>query len=133
MLSIGMLAKRTATHAPTIRYYEKIGLLERPARRHSGHRTYTERDVQRLKFIRRCRAYNLSLNDTRKLVTLYKDGSGPCSEARFMAEKHLKSIRAQIVELRRLEQDLSRFIGGCADSCANGIASDCTMFDELNR
>lgn len=133
MLSIGMLAKRTATRAPTIRYYEKIGLLQPPARRQSGHRTYSESDVRRLQFIRRCRSYSLSLEETRKLMTLYQDGGGGCSQARSLAEEHLDNIRAQITELRRLEQDLKRFIGDCAEQCADGSASNCTIFDELNR
>ncbi len=35
---IGTLARRTGTSAPTIRYYEQIGLLPRPDRRESGQR-----------------------------------------------------------------------------------------------
>jgi DNA-binding transcriptional MerR regulator len=54
-LRIGTLTRRTGTNAPTIRYYEDIGLLPRPHRRLGGQRAYAEEDVTRLTFIRRCR------------------------------------------------------------------------------
>jgi DNA-binding transcriptional MerR regulator len=56
-LRIGALARRTGTTAPTIRYYEEIGLLHRAGRHSGGHRVYSEEDVRRLFFIRRCREF----------------------------------------------------------------------------
>jgi DNA-binding transcriptional MerR regulator len=38
-MKIGVLAERTGTNPPTIRYYEEIGLLPRPGRRDGGQRT----------------------------------------------------------------------------------------------
>jgi hypothetical protein len=47
-LKIGALAERTGTNAPTIRYYEQIGLLPRADRRDGGQRTYGKEDARRL-------------------------------------------------------------------------------------
>jgi DNA-binding transcriptional MerR regulator len=55
-LSIGALAERTSTSAPTIRYYEGIGLLRPADRQTGGQRIYRDEDATRLAFIRRCRA-----------------------------------------------------------------------------
>ncbi len=47
-LKIGALAELTGTNAPTIRYYESIGLLPCPDRRDGGQRTYGDVDMKRL-------------------------------------------------------------------------------------
>ena len=44
-LKIGALARLTHTSAPTIRYYEEIGLLPPAARHDSGPRCYGASDV----------------------------------------------------------------------------------------
>src|SRR3990167_3038283 len=56
-LKIGGLAERTGTNAPTIRYYEEIGLLPRADRQDGGQRRYGVEDVKRLTLIRRCRDF----------------------------------------------------------------------------
>ena len=54
-LRIGELAARTGLTAPTIRYYEQLGLLPGGARPPRSHRIYTEADVARLALLRRLR------------------------------------------------------------------------------
>lgn len=56
-MRIGILAERTATTVPTVRYYEQIGLLRPAIRQNGGQRTYDHEDVRRLTFIRRCRKF----------------------------------------------------------------------------
>ena len=79
---IGELAERTRTNAPTIRYYEQIGLLPRPDRQEGNQRRYADADVRRLTFIRRCRDFGFSIDQVRALVTLVADRSRSCLEAR---------------------------------------------------
>lgn len=55
-LNIGELGRRTGTNVETFRYYERIGILEPPARTAAGYRSYRADDVQRLSFVRRARA-----------------------------------------------------------------------------
>jgi DNA-binding transcriptional MerR regulator len=61
-LKIGALAAQTGTNAPTIRYYEEIGLLQRAHRRPGGQRVYGDADIKRLTFIRRCREFGFSID-----------------------------------------------------------------------
>ena len=49
-LKIGSLADRTGTNPPTIRYYEKIGLLRSADRQAGGQRVYGDADVKQLTF-----------------------------------------------------------------------------------
>jgi DNA-binding transcriptional MerR regulator len=78
-LTIGALAERTGCNPPTIRYYEEIGLLPRPGRRASGHRTYSDEDLRRLTFSRRCRDFGFPVGQVRALVTLTETSDRDCA------------------------------------------------------
>jgi len=70
-MRIGVLAERTGTSVPTIRYYEEIGLLRQVARR-GGQRIYDHEDAHRLAFIRRCRDFDFSIPEIRSLLSLMR-------------------------------------------------------------
>lgn len=118
-MRIGILAERTGTTAPTIRFYEEIGLL-RPAARAGGQRTYDHEDVRRLAFIRRCRDFGFSIEEIRALLSLIHN-RGSCTEARKLAEGHLAALRRKLAEL------LAALVAECAVSCDNGAAPDCVI------
>jgi DNA-binding transcriptional MerR regulator len=71
-LRIGALAEHTGTSAPTIRYYEEIGLLRAAPRQAGNQRVYGRDDVERLTFIRRCREFDFSIEQVRTLVGLLR-------------------------------------------------------------
>src|SRR6478672_12961087 len=93
---IGALAERTGTNAPTIRYYEEIGLLKAAIRQGGGQRTYGEADVRRLTFIRRCREFGFSVEQVRSLVGLLEDRERSCMHAREVAVQHLADVRSKL-------------------------------------
>ena len=97
------MAERTGCNVPTIRYYEEIGLLPRAARKASGHRVYSDADMRRLLFIRRCRDFGFSIEQVRALVGLMDEGSRDCMEARDLAQEHLDTVREKIREMKALE------------------------------
>jgi DNA-binding transcriptional MerR regulator len=130
-LKIGALARSTGTSAPTIRYYESIGLLPRPARRGGGQRSYGDADVRRLTFIRRCREFGFPIDRVRTLVALVQDRERSCLEARDLAQKHLDAVRAKLTELRALERSIAAFVPSCEQSCAGGPGPDCVILEDL--
>src|SRR5579859_4522068 len=97
-LKIGALAARTGVNAPTIRYYEDIGLLPPPSRQQGGQRSYDIADVRRLTFIRRCRDFGFSIEQVRDLVALMRERTRSCSEARDLTVAHLRDVRARLAE-----------------------------------
>ena len=131
-IKIGLLAKRTGTNAPTIRYYEEIGLLPK-ARRSGVQRFYSDGDVARLTFIRRCRDFGFSIAQVRVLVALVQDRDRSCMEARDLEEVHVSAMRAKIRELRALERTMVSFIESCDESCAGGPGPDCVILEDLAR
>lgn len=120
----------TRTTAPTIRYYEKVGLLPNP-RRVGGQRRYDGDDVRRLTFIRRCRDFGFPVEQVRSLVELAQDVDRSCLEARDLAETHLAAVHAKLAELQALETNIVRLIEAAKDDCAGGPGSECAVLEQL--
>jgi DNA-binding transcriptional MerR regulator len=132
-LKIGDLAERTGTSAPTIRYYEQIGLLRRAPRQGGGQRVYSRDDVDRLTFIRRCREFDFSIEQVKALVAIMHDPNSSCMDARDMAAEHLTGVRAKMRDLKALERSLVVFVKACNTSCAGGPGPECVILDDLAR
>ena len=59
--------------APTIRYYEQIGLLPAPPRSEGNRRQYDTDDLRRLAFIRHTRELGFEIDAIRALLPLQDD------------------------------------------------------------
>lgn len=112
--TIGMLAKRAGVNVETIRFYQRRGLLAEPDRPLRGVRRYTDRDAQRVRFIKQGQKQGFSLDELMELLSL-EDGQH-CREARDIAMKKLASIRERIEGLRTMEKALSGLIESCSQN-----------------
>lgn len=130
-MRIGELARHTHTNAPTIRYYEEIGLLPAPARHDGGQRSYGDDDRRRLTFIRQCREFGFPIEQVRSLVKLTEDGDRSCMEARSIAQNHLEAVREKLTELKGLERTLADFIKRCDAVCCGGPGPDCVILKDM--
>jgi DNA-binding transcriptional MerR regulator len=126
-LKIGRLAEVTRTTAPTIRYYEQIGLLPCPQRQDGGQRTYDESDVTRLTFIRQCREFGFAIEQSRDLLALFVDRNRDCRNARPVVRNHLAAVRRKLRELKALERSLTELVASSESLCAGGPGPDCTI------
>ena len=83
---IGILSKRSGVNIESIRYYERVDLLRKPARSTGGYRLYRSGDIDRLCFIRRARDLGFSLDEIRRLlelgVSLEPQGLGEADDRR---------------------------------------------------
>ena len=119
------MAERTGTTVATIRYYEQVGLL-RAVARSGGQRIYDDEDERRLAFIRRCREFDLSIEEIRALLSLMHRRES-CTEARKLAERHLIALRRKLASLAALERSIASLITECAASCDGGAAPGCVI------
>jgi len=131
-LTIGIMSARTQCSVPTIRYYEKIGLLPTPDRASNGHRYYREDDLRRLTFIKRCRDFGFAIEQVRGLADLFEDGDRACIEVRDMAQARLDEVRTRLAEMRELEASLAAFVCSCNEACSGGMTKDCVIIDDLS-
>lgn len=114
-MQIGALAKASGVNIETIRYYEKSGLLPAPRRSTNGYRQYSPQHLQRLIFIRHCRALDISLADIQQLLALLAHPEADCTEVDQLIEAHLIQVRQRLQNLQGLEQQLMQLRQGCHD------------------
>ena len=114
-LSIGELARLGECRIDTIRYYERIGLLPKPARSDGGQRRYSEAEARQLLFIRRLRDLWFSLNEIERFLGIVRRQSYGCSEFKKIAEARTAEIHRKIAELRRLGRRLAEMSAHCED------------------
>jgi DNA-binding transcriptional MerR regulator len=129
-LTIGELAKLTSLSRPTIRYYESVGVIPAPVRGGSGrYRRYQPSDVQRLRFVRRARDLDFSLDSIRQLLALAEaDPNAPCDNAEHIARDHIADIDQRLAELSAMRRELAHLIDGCDGRAGR---ARCTLLNSL--
>lgn len=105
-MQIRIVAERTGLNAPTIRYYESIGLLPEPERLPNGYRDYSEEDVARLQFVAGARTLDFLLDDIGEILALRDRREAPCRIVLDLLREKEKGIARRITELKRLRGEL---------------------------
>lgn len=98
-LTIREFAAQTGVSLHTLRYYEKIGLIDPVRRAANGHRSYSEADLRRVDFLKRLRATGMSISEMQYYVKLFHMGDETLAERRKMLEDHRAAVQAQIESL----------------------------------
>ncbi len=125
---IGELAKATGVDVETIRYYEKAQLLSAPARSDNGYRAYTQAHLERLSFIRHCRALDMPLADVLRLLSFADNPQLDCGEINLLVDAQLAKVRARLASMQALERQLVALREQCS---APHTASECGILHEL--
>lgn len=127
-LTIGALATATATKIETIRYYERIGLLPKPARTPGNYRAYDQTHLARLSFVRRARDLGFSIDAVRDLLRLDDQKRRQCSSVGPIANKHLAEVERKIADLNALRRELRRLM----NQCESGAITGCRVIETLS-
>ncbi len=128
-LTIGQVARQAGIGVETVRFYEREGLLQEPARRESGYRQYPEDVVARLRFIRRAKELGFSLKEIKELLALRVDPSTTCREVKEQAESKIAHIEGKIASLVRMKEALVKLATVCR---GRGPTSECPILDALD-
>ncbi len=83
----------------TLRYYERIGLLDPVPRALNGHRRYRELDIKRLDFLKRVKATGMGIKEMLYYVELFRQGDSTITERREILEVHREKVREQRAQL----------------------------------
>jgi len=127
-MRIGELAAQAGVDVQTVRYYEREGLIDAPARTASGYRRYAPVHLERLNFIRHCRSLDMALSDVKRLLALSRDQSVSCEDVNGLVRAHLGRIRAKRAALDILEKQLAALDAQCA---SGHRVADCGILEEL--
>jgi DNA-binding transcriptional MerR regulator len=106
---IGELARQVGLTTRTIRYYEEIGLLNSVKRVEGGKRIYTDKDYQRLKFIKRLKDLGLTLAEMQELEDIYqihRTNRGILPRLLELLQHHANRIDERIQNLNKLKTEI---------------------------
>ncbi len=126
-MNIGEAARASGVSAKMLRYYESIGLIPQAARTVSGYRTYGDREVDTLRFIRRARDFGIPMDRVKTLVGLWHDQTRPSREVKRIALEQVTELEAKIIELTAMRNAL----GELARSCRGDSRPDCPILRDL--
>jgi MerR family copper efflux transcriptional regulator len=126
-VSIGAAAHRSGITVKMIRYYESIGLIAPADRTASNYRTYDERDISRLEFVKRARGLGFSLDEIRQLLALWDDSGRASAEVKSLVLAHITELDARIAALKSMRGTLRLL----ADRCDGNDRPDCPIIDDL--
>lgn len=98
--SIAQAAARSGLSIDTLRYYERIGLVEPPARDSGGRRNYSDSDLAWLEFLTRLRTTGMPIRMMREYAQLRHRGGGTESRRRQILVEHRAGVRERIAELQ---------------------------------
>ena len=129
-MKIGELARAAQCTVETVRYYEKEGLLPAPGRTDGNFRVYGPSHVERLRFVRNCRALDMSHQGIRTLLGLADQPSSDCGGVNTVFDRHIAHVDERIQELQHLKHQLVALRKTChtenaADACGilRGLAA----------
>lgn len=129
VMKIGELAKFSGCSVQTIRYYEKEGLISAPARTEGNYRIYDTTALEKLSFIKNCRALDLTLDEIKQLILLQHSPGTPCETVNDMIDTHLDIVKSRMADLKKLHDDLKMLRQKCGH--ARSI-EQCGILDELS-
>jgi DNA-binding transcriptional MerR regulator len=99
--TIRTMADRSGMTAHTLRYYERVGLIQPVGRARNGHRRYSEADAAWLNFLHCMRATNMPIREIQRYAALRTMGDSTIDRRRQLLEEHQTTIAAQIAALER--------------------------------
>jgi len=129
-MRIGELATAAESDVDTIRYYEKIGILPKPARTDGNYRHYGEQHIERLRFVRRCRSLDMTLDEIRVLLQFRDAPDADCGEVNNLLDEHIGHVSARIAALTHLEKELRSLRRQCRSVQR---AKDCGILAEIGK
>lgn len=108
--TIRTMAARCGMTTHTLRYYERVGLIQPVGRAQNGHRRYSDADEAWLKFLHCMRATNMPIREMQRYARLREDGASSALERRKILEEHRATVAEQIAALEKAHALLSHKI-----------------------
>lgn len=127
-LTIGNFAKVLGVRPDTVRYYERNGLLAEPARTLAGYRLYDERDLERLRFIRKAQRLGFTLKDIATLLSLQASDTARAADVLKITQAKIIELQAQMTSLTAIQGALSALANACP---VDAPVTDCPILAHL--
>lgn len=108
---IGEVAKANKTSIDTIRYYEKLGLLDKPIRSEGGFRLYSKETIEKLRFVKKAQGFGLTLAEIKEIMAESRKGlQACCGHVEGILTRKLEEFEKKINELRKVRKGLESLL-----------------------
>ncbi len=128
-LTIGKLAELADVSANAVRFYEREGLMQVPAKTDSGYRLYDPQAVQRLRFIKQAQLCGFTLAEIQTLLKLRDEASSCCNDVRNKVIEKKLELEARIKAMKAMSKALDALIAECHNG--DRPTEDCTILAAL--
>jgi len=120
MYTISRLARAAGIPATTVRYYERIGLVEPEERTAGNYRLYSEESLRKVKFIRAAQAIGFTLEDIQALLAVPDTSAASCQTVQPLIEERLADVTQRLKDLRHVQRVLTTTLKRCRESEQSG-------------
>ena len=110
LISPRELAASAGISTDTLRYYERSGVLPKPARTRAGYRRYPAAAIARVALVRRALAIGFSIKQLARVFREKEQGGAPCRKVRAIVAERLSRIDAELASLETLKVDLTELL-----------------------
>jgi DNA-binding transcriptional MerR regulator len=100
-LTIQQVSQKTGLSIDTLRYYERIGLLEPIERANNGHRRYTQHDLNWIDLLIRLRNTGMPRAQMVRFAQLRRQGATTATERRLILEEHQRFLEQRMQEMEQ--------------------------------
>lgn len=129
-LTIGRLAALADVSANAVRFYEREGLMQVPAKTDSGYRVYDAPAVERLRFIKQAQHCGFTLAEIHELLRLRDETSSCCNDVRSKVIAKKLELEARIRAMKAMSMALDRLIADCSNDARP--VGDCPILATLS-
>ncbi|MGC1414597.1 MAG: MerR family transcriptional regulator [Candidatus Acidiferrum sp.] len=106
-MRIGELSAKAGVNVQTIRFYEREKLLRKPVRTASGYRTFTEADLERVRFIKDSQQLGFSLKEIKELLEIHESAKSFAGSAQTKTKEWGKAFRIARDRLTLINQKIA--------------------------
>lgn len=125
-LRIREAAQSVGLSPDTLRYYEKIDLVPRPARGIGGQRSYVEKDLARLRFVTRAQSLGFTLEEIRQLLRFRQNPARSSKAVRQLALRKCDALSTQLKAVEHMQRELTLLLNLCS-----GANDHCPILERL--
>ena len=126
-LTIGQLAQAGAVGVETVRYYQRLKLLDLPPRGYRSVRRYGPEVLERIQVIKRAQQLGFTLAEIRALFQL--DAKRDRHRAHKLAEIKLSEIDQRLADMTAMRSALRKLVAACE---AGDTALPCPIIEAFN-
>jgi len=128
--TIGQLAKASHVKIETVRYYERRELIPNPTRSESGYRQFSQKDVERIRFIKHAQSIGFTLHEIAELLSLRVEPEATCGDINQRIDGKLTDIKGKIGTLLKMKKTLLKLKEACKQPKAP--SEECPILESLD-